>query len=267
MARRGFHVLGLSVWPFTTRIRVLGLVYTILCWINEVERLAFYFLFSSVMLLVVSLTLWWRDVIKEGLYLGCHTRLVVRGFRLGMFFFLLSEGAFFFSFFWAFFYYKIGTNSEEIPWPPEGIVVVDFAGIPLLNTVLLVSSGVTVTWGLKAAKHYNRLETLKGLFLRVFLGVIFTGFQAKEYYECYFTIIDGVYGSLFFIITGFHGLHVFIGRLFLTIIFFRCLLGHFAKPFNYFGLEASIWYWHFVDIVWILLYVFVYCWGSLRYFN
>lgn len=114
---------------------------------------------------------------------------------------------------------------------------------------MLVSSGVTVTWGLKAAKHYNRLETLKGLFLRVFLGVIFTGFQAKEYYECYFTIIDGVYGSLFFIITGFHGLHVFIGRLFLTIIFFRCLLGHFAKPFNYFGLEASIWYWHFVDIV------------------
>ena len=107
---------------------------------------------------------------------------------------------------------------------------------------MLVSSGVTVTWGLKAAKHYNRLETLKGLFLRVFLGVIFTGFQAKEYYECYFTIIDGVYGSLFFIITGFHGLHVFIGRLFLTIIFFRCLLGHFAKPFNYFGLEASIWY-------------------------
>lgn len=166
----------------------------------------------------------------------------MRGFRLGIFFFILSELAFFFSFFWAFFYYKIGTNSEGMPWPPIGIVVVDFAGIPLLNTVLLISSGVTVTWALKAARYYNRVETLKGLFFTLLLGAMFTGFQAKEYYECFFTMSDGIYGSLFFIITGFHGLHVIIGIAFLTIMFFRCFLGHFEKPFNYLGLEASIWY-------------------------
>nr|ABF60124.1 cytochrome c oxidase subunit 3 [Hiatella arctica] len=263
----GFHVLGLSLWPFSTSISALGLVYTFLSWINEVDSVAFYVLLSSIVLMVASLTLWWSDVIKEGLYLGCHTSVVVRGFRLGMFFFLLSEGSFFFSFFGAFFFFKIGTNSEGMPWPPEGIFVVDYAGIPLLNTVLLVSSGVTVTVGLKAAKHYNRISTLWGLKYSIFLGVIFSCLQLEEYKECYFTMMDGVYGSLFFMMTGFHGLHVCIGTIFLTIMLFRCYFGHFEKPFNYFGLEAAVWYWHFVDIIWILLYLLVYCWGSLEYFN
>lgn len=115
MSRRGFHVLGLRVWPFATSISILGLVYTILGWINGFREWAIILMFRRVTILSARLVFWWGDVIKEGLYLGCHTSLVVRGFRLGIIFFLLSEGAFFFSFFWAFVYFKIGTESEGIP--------------------------------------------------------------------------------------------------------------------------------------------------------
>jgi len=179
-----------------------------------------------------------------------------------MILFILSEICFFFSFFWAFFHSSLVPTIElGSVWPPQGIEVLNPFSVPLLNTAVLLSSGATVTWAHHAIISGKRDEAIQGLFLTLILGALFTSLQVMEYIEASFCIADSVYGSVFFVATGFHGLHVIIGTTFLAVCWFRLLYHQFTRH-HHFGFEAASWYWHFVDVVWLFLYVCIYWWGS-----
>jgi cytochrome c oxidase subunit III len=209
---------------------------------------------------------WWREVIKEAENEGHHKPVVQLGLRYGMALFICSEVMFFAAFFWAFF--EASLYPKELPyevpggmWPPEGIETFDAFGLPLMNTVILLLSGVTVTWAHHALREGNRKGLLQGLAVTVILGLLFTSLQAYEYGHAAFTFTGGIYGSTFFMATGFHGFHVIVGTCFLAVCFFRAKAGHF-KPEHHFGFEAAAWYWHFVDVVWLFLFICVYWWGG-----
>jgi heme/copper-type cytochrome/quinol oxidase subunit 3 len=187
---------------------------------------------------------------------------VQKGLSMGMILFIVSEVMFFFGIFWAFFHSSLSPNIEiGAVWPPKGIVTFDAWKIPLLNTIILLTSGASVTWAHHALVAGNRSETTLGLIFTVCLGLVFTMFQAYEYSHALFTIRDTVYGSVFFLATGFHGFHVIIG----TIFLFACLLRHLNYHFttkHHLGFEAAAWYWHFVDVVWLFLFISIYWWGA-----
>lgn len=206
---------------------------------------------------------WWRDISREGAFQGLHSAIVELGLRWGMLLFITSEVFFFLRFFWAYFHASLAPNVElGSLWPPVGIQVFNAFGVPLLNTIVLVSSGVSVTWAHHALISGDYSETTKGLFITVALGIYFTMLQGLEYYEATFSFADRIYGSTFFIATGFHGLHVIVGTLFLLVCLLRHLKGEF-RPAHHFGFEAAAWYWHFVDVVWLFLYLALYWWGGV----
>lgn len=243
-----------------------------------------------------TMVAWWRDVIKESLT-GENTSLVVRlGLRYGMVLFIASEVMFFVAWFWAFFGAALFpgalepvtladgsqmTNLQGNPaylgndgrlhytgdvWPPRGVVPLDPWALPLLNTLILLLSGTTVTWAHHAVQTGNQRGLVNGLILTIVLGVMFTALQAIEYNEALAGGLfkfsgGGIYGASFFMATGFHGLHVLIGTIFLTVCLFRALAGHFT-PTRHFGFEAAAWYWHFVDVVWLFLFAFIYVLGN-----
>ena len=215
-------------------------------------------------LLVVILTsvVWWRDVIREGLFQGHHTAKVAAGLRQGMILFILSEVVFFGAFFWGFFHSSMGPAVElGSTWPPVGVVGLDTFSVPLLNTVVLLSSGVRVTWAHHSLLAEDKRGVVWGLVVTVVLGAYFTYLQVNEYIRSFFTISDGVYGSCFYVATGFHGLHVLIGRTFLLVCLFRAVNDSFSAA-HHVGLERAAWYWHFVDVVWLFLFTFVYWWAG-----
>jgi cytochrome c oxidase subunit 3 len=185
--------------------------------------------------------------------------LVERGFQIGILLFIFSEVLFFISFFWTFFHRRIAPNSDlGISWPPFRLEGIGPFEIPLLNTLVLLRRGITVTWS-----HYLLLQNLKReipLIITLILGIYFTILQGFEYLESRFTFSDSVFGRVFFIATGFHGIHVLIGSILLIYSLFRIILSHFTL-FNPIGYEISIWYWHFVDVVWLFLFSFIYWWG------
>nr|ALO81701.1 cytochrome c oxidase subunit III [Phyllochaetopterus sp. AW-2015] len=219
-------------------------------------------LFLGLMLLPLTMICWWRDVIRESTFLGYHTSFVTSGLRMGMVLFIISEICFFFGFFWAFFHSSLAPSPEiGCSWPPAGITPLNPFAVPLLNTAILLASGISVTWAHHSLLNGNRCYTVMSLFITCILGAYFTLLQAMEYYDAPFTIADSVYGSIFFVATGFHGLHVIIGTIFLTTNLFRTYAYHFT-PQGHFGFEAGAWYWHFVDVVWIFLYLSIYWWGS-----
>nr|BCH36380.1 cytochrome c oxidase subunit 3 [Acanthaster planci]BCH36402.1 cytochrome c oxidase subunit 3 [Acanthaster planci]BCN86738.1 cytochrome c oxidase subunit 3 [Acanthaster planci] len=219
-------------------------------------------LIAGTLLLTLTILNWWRDVIREATFQGSHTLPVNTGLRYGMILFITSEICFFFAFFWAFFHSSLAPTIElGVSWPPTGISPINPFLVPLLNTAVLLSSGVTVTWAHHSILAGNRTESIQALFLTIALGIYFTALQAWEYYDSPFTIADSVYGSTFFVATGFHGLHVLIGTTFLLICFLRLIFFHFSNN-HHFGFEAAAWYWHFVDVVWLFLYVCIYWWGS-----
>ncbi|MDE1931238.1 MAG: cytochrome c oxidase subunit 3 [Alphaproteobacteria bacterium] len=202
---------------------------------------------------------WWRDVIIEAEFQGFHTPVVQIGLRFGMALFIASEVMFFSAFFWAFFssaLYPVGGI-----WPPKGIRPFDPWDIAFLNTMVLLLSGTTVTWAHHALIEGDRKNLVRGLLVTVLLGISFTCLQAFEYSHAAFGFKDGIYPSTFFMATGFHGFHVIIGTTFLAVCLFRAIAGHF-KPDHHFGFEAAAWYWHFVDVVWLFLFICVYWWGS-----
>ena len=209
---------------------------------------------------------WWRDVVAEAEGGVDHTGVVQTGLRMGMVLFIASEVMFFFAFFWAYFNSSmpIFSFAAAETWPPAGIVPLETWELPFLNTLILLSSGATLTWAHHALKADNRKQLMVGLVLTWALGFLFLGTQAIEYGHAAFTITEGIYPSTFYLATGFHGFHVFVGACFLVVCTFRARSGHF-KPDQHIGFEAAAWYWHFVDVVWLFLFCWVYWWGSFGY--
>lgn len=259
--RHPFHLVDQSPWPFLVSLSVLSLATGFVMYMHCYQFGAYLFLFGFISVIFVA-SVWWRDVIRESTFQGHHTKQVQIGLRSGMILFILSEIMFFFAFFWAFFAASLSPSIEIGGiWPPPGVAVLNPWEIPLLNTVILLLSGATCTWAHHAIVAGDRFNGFLGLGLTVLLGAIFTGFQALEYIEAEFTISDSIYGSIFFMATGFHGVHVLIGSTFLFVCLFRLIKHHFTKE-HHFGFEAAAWYWHFVDVVWLFLFVSIYWWGG-----
>jgi cytochrome c oxidase subunit 3 len=220
------------------------------------------FLFLGLINLILSMSFWWRDVISEGTYLGNHTLAVQRGLNMGVGLFIISEALFFLGIFWAYFHSSLSPTVEMgALWPPMGIDSINPFELPLLNTIILLSSGVTVTYAHHSLIKGDRAGALYGTVYTIVLAVIFTALQGVEYTVSSFTISDGTYGSCFYFGTGFHGLHVIIGTAFISVGLWRILSYHITDN-HHLGFEASILYWHFVDVVWLFLYISVYYWGS-----
>jgi len=218
-------------------------------------------LFIAGLVLIFSIIQWWRDVIREGTFQGLHTLKVQKGLQWGIILFITSEVLFFFSFFWAFFHSRLRPCLEGgAIWPPAGVSPFNPFGIPLLNTAILLRSGASVTYTHHRLLENEHVRAILRLGITICLGFYFTVLQAYEYYEASFSIADSVYGSTFFVATGFHGLHVIIGSSFLAACWGRLLLCQFSSS-HHFGFEAAAWYWHFVDVVWLFLYISIYCWG------
>ncbi len=213
----------------------------------------------GLLLVLMTMFFWWRDVVREAHYQGHHTPVVQIGTRYGMMLFIASEVMFFLAFFWAFFDFALYPRTGV--WPPEGIEPFDAFDLPLMNTLILLLSGTTVTWAHAALLENDRKNLLLGLGITIVLGISFTALQAIEYSHAAFGFKDGVYPSTFYMATGFHGFHVIVGTLFLIVCWIRAYLGHFT-PQQHFGFEAAAWYWHFVDVVWLFLFVCIYWWGS-----
>lgn len=254
-----FHLVDKRPWPILSAFTVLSLVSGVAKWFHSFTTDLFFISFILTSLVIFQ---WWRDVVREGTYQGLHTTSVGIGLRWGIILFITSEVLFFFSFFWAFFHRSLAPSIEiGTQWPPLGIKPFNPFQIPLLNTAILLGSGVTVTWAHHALMEGNFTQTKQGLLLTVLLGLYFTSLQGLEYYEAPFCIADAVYGATFFIATGFHGLHVIIGTIFLLVCLVRHISGHFSA-LHHFGFEAAAWYWHFVDVVWLFLFISIYWWGK-----
>ncbi len=214
---------------------------------------------------------WWSDVIKEGREHNAHTKIVQKGLSIGMIIFIVSEVMFFVAFFWSFFHARlfphemIASDPWSVAasiWPPKGIETFDPWNLPFMNTLILLLSGTTVTWAHHSLIHNKRAEAVRALGITIFLGVSFTLLQAYEYHHASFTIDQGIYPANFYLATGFHGAHVIIGTVFLAVSYFRAKKGHYDAPNNILGFEFAAWYWHFVDVVWIFLFIFVYILGK-----
>nr|YP_010443302.1 cytochrome c oxidase subunit III [Apogonia splendida]UTE83830.1 cytochrome c oxidase subunit III [Apogonia splendida] len=254
-----YHLVDASPWPILGAFSAMITMVGIIKWFHLNNPNLFYL--GLITTSMVSFQ-WWRDIIRESTFQGLHTHQVTMGLRWGMLLFITSEVFFFISFFWAFFHSSLTPSIElGMTWPPKGITPFNPLQIPLLNTLILLTSGLTVTWAHHSMMDNDFNQTTQSLALTVMLGIYFTLLQGYEYQEAPFTIADSVYGSTFFITTGFHGLHVIIGTTFLLVCLLRHMNNHFSST-HHFGFEAAAWYWHFVDVVWLLLYISIYWWGS-----
>lgn len=249
-----------SLWPLCVSISLFNLLRVSLLWLQGVVTYD-QVIFMGLVLVGVSL-LWWKDLFRESM-LGYHTHKLEARLRVSMILFILSEVFFFVSFFWAFYDAALSPTIEiGIVWPPKGIVPLRAYAVPLLNTVILLTRGVTVTWA-----HHRLVEnffskTVISLSFTVLLGAYFLSLQWLEYAEAQFSISDGVFGRTFFMSTGFHGVHVIIGTCFLFYVLLALIKGKLLY-FHHFSFEAAAWYWHFVDVVWLILFISIYWWGGL----
>nr|WP_295378929.1 cytochrome c oxidase subunit 3 [Pseudoxanthomonas sp.] len=273
-----------SKWPFVGSISMFVTMFGVASWLNDAAWGKWTF-FAGVFLLCATLFMWFGDVIRESVS-GNYNKQVDVSFRMGMVWFIFSEVMFFAAFFGALFYARqfalpwLGGEGDGVmtnallwdgfssAWPSAGpgqvggqFQTIPAWGLPLLNTLILLTSGVTITIAHHALKAGHRKQLLVFLGLTVLLGCVFLFFQAEEYIHAYkelnLTLGSGIYGSTFFMLTGFHGAHVTLGTIMLAIIWLRCARGHFSKD-DHFGFEAVAWYWHFVDVVWLGLFLFVY---------
>jgi cytochrome c oxidase subunit 3 len=255
-----YHLVSPSPWPIYTSTALFTVTTTGVLSMHGFYVVGYLF-FIALFNLIVSMTLWFRDVISEGTYLGNHTNAVQKGLNLGVGLFIVSEALFFLAIFWTFFHSSLSPNIElGAQWPPMGINGINPFELPLLNTIILLSSGVIVTYAHHSIIQGNRKGALYGLVYTILLAVLFTALQGIEYTVSSFTISDGLYGSCFYFGTGFHGLHVIVGTAFLAVGFWRLLAYHFTDH-HHLGLESGILYWHFVDVVWLFLFISIYYWG------
>lgn len=254
-----FHLVDARPWPLTGSIGAITLTSGLIIWFHQ-HNINLFLLGTTITLLTIIQ--WWRDITREGTYQGKHTIIVTNGLKWGIILFIISEVFFFISFFWGFFHRSLAPTVEiGATWPPQGIQTFNPIEIPLLNTIILLCSGITVTWAHHSLIENKHSQATQGLTFTVLLGIYFTILQGIEYYESRFTIRDSVYGSCFFMATGFHGIHVIIGTTFLLVCLIRHIKFHFSSK-HHFGFEAAAWYWHFVDVVWLFLYTTIYWWGS-----
>ena len=288
-----YHILQPDPWPLIGAMSALALASGGIMWMKGAHYGSLLFGFGAICVLFTMFS-WWSNVIKEA-HQGDHTPVVQLHLRYGMVLFIASEVMFFVGWFWAFFdfslfpapiAYDMATHTTSViadaaagaaTWPPKGIEVLNAFKFPLLNTIILLTSGTTVTWAHHALIHGqrggektglwgligvgNRDGVLKGLWLTIILGLTFSSIQAYEYSEAPFPFKGINYGASFFMATGFHGFHVIIGTIFLTVCLIRAYKGDFT-PRQHFGFEAAAWYWHFVDVVWLFLFVSIYVWGG-----
>ncbi len=261
LQRHSFHLVDPSPWPLVTAMGVLSMVFGGVMLLNYFDG-GKNLLILGLITTILSAGIWWRDIVREALFEGYHTSIVQNGLRLGMILFIGSEIMFFFAFFWAFFTSSLSPvfNIGGV-WPPIGVKVISPWDLPLLNTILLLSSGASITWAHHSIVGGFKVEAENGLLLTLLFAIYFTMFQLIEYLSAPFSMSDGVYGSTFFLATGFHGFHVIIGTIFLFICSLRLYYFHFSSQ-HHFGFEAAAWYWHFVDVVWLFLFLVIYWWGG-----
>lgn len=285
-----YHLVDPSPWPFVGSMAAFVLTFAVVLKLhpsmlgagieNFVNFMGWWIIAPGMLLVLYTMLRWWLDVVHEAEVGKHHTPVVQIGLRYGMALFIASEVMFFAAFFWAFFDNSLfATDPQQFVrydaiggiWPPKGTKVFDPWDLPLLNTMILLLSGVTVTWAHHALREGHRKDVLQALGITVFLGLCFTALQAVEYSEAPFSFAmlltegklteGGTYSSTFYMATGFHGFHVMVGTIFLAVCWLRVRKGQFT-PTHHFGFEAAAWYWHFVDVVWLFLFFAVYIWGS-----
>ena len=257
-----YHVVDPSPWPLIGSIAAGVMATGGIFWMHSADWAPWVF-FAGLAGVLYTMFAWWSDVIREANG-GDHTPVVQLHYRYGMILFIASEVMFFVAWFWAFFDFSLFPPDGEAVggvWPPKGIVALDPFELPLLNTMILLCSGTTVTWAHHALIHGDRDGLKKGLWCTILLGILFSAIQAFEYSHAPFSFGGNIYGSSFVMATGFHGFHVLVGTIFLAVCLKRAYNGDFT-PKQHFGFEAAAWYWHFVDVVWLFLFCAIYVWGS-----
>ncbi|MFN0262587.1 cytochrome c oxidase subunit 3 [Tepidamorphus sp. 3E244] len=262
-----YHLVDPSPWPFVGAVSAFLMAVGTITYLHGGSALL---PIPGLLGVLYTMFMWWRDVVREAEVQGHHTKVVQIHLRYGMIMFIASEVMFFVAWFWAYFdaalyadeaIQVLRTEHTGGVWPPEGIATFDPWHLPLINTLILLTSGTTVTWAHHALLHGDRNGLKWGLILTVALGALFTCVQVYEYAHAAFGFSDNIYGATFFMATGFHGFHVLIGTIFLLVCLVRALKGHFT-PTHHFGFEAAAWYWHFVDVVWLFLFICIYVWGA-----
>jgi cytochrome c oxidase subunit III len=269
-----YHLVDPSPWPILGAIGAFVMALGAIMWMKAIPvdglKPGSYIFGVGLIAVLFVMASWWLDVIKEAQTPGVHSPIVSLGLRYGMILFIASEVMFFVAWFWAFFdaalfpgapieYARTAFTGGH--WPPKGIESIDPWHFPLLNTLILLTSGTTVTWAHHALLHNDRKGLVNGLILTVLLGISFTCVQAYEYAHAPFAFKGSIYGATFFMATGFHGFHVIIGTIFLIVCLLRALAGQFTSQ-RHLGFEFAAWYWHFVDVVWLFLFSCIYVWGS-----
>ena len=264
-----YHLVDPSPWPVIGSVSAFVLAIGAIAWMHNMFTGAPLVFAAGALGVLYTMFGWWRDVILEAEHGGYHTRVVQLHHRYGMLLFIASEVMFFVAWFWAYFNVALFPDAAKDfartafiggVWPPKGIETFDPWHLPLLNTLILLTSGTTVTWAHHALLEGDRDGLKKGLWLTVLLGLTFTAVQAYEYSHAAFDFKGNIYGATFFMATGFHGAHVIIGSIFLIVCLARAYAGHFT-PKQHLGFEFAAWYWHFVDVVWIFLFACIYVWG------
>ncbi|NWG45107.1 MAG: cytochrome c oxidase subunit 3 [Alphaproteobacteria bacterium] len=260
--KHDYHLVAPSYWPLTGSIGAFVMALGLISWMHADEgglfNLPWWIALVGVALVLWTMIGWWGDVIKEAEVEKAHTPVVLIGLRYGMALFIASEVMFFVAWFWAYFNAALFPHDHGLSgWPPEGIETFDPWHLPILNTIILLTSGTTVTWAHHALQHGDRQAVKFGLWLTVLLGASFTAIQAVEYSMAGFDFAGNIYGATFFMATGFHGFHVIVGTIFLAVILMQIYRGHMSAE-RHFGFEAAAWYWHFVDVVWLFLFAAIY---------
>jgi len=265
-----YHLVEPSPWPAVGAVSAFLLAVGLIVWMRHMFDAAPIVFGLGAVGVAYTMIGWWRDVVREAEHQGHHSRVVQLSHRYGMILFIASEVMFFVAWFWAYFNTALfPANVHDVmrtellggTWPPKGIETFDPWHLPLLNTLILLTSGTTVTWAHHALLENDRQGLKWGLICTILLGISFTCIQAYEYSHAHFAFKGHIYGATFFMATGFHGAHVIIGTIFLSVCLLRAYLGQF-KPSQHLGFEFAAWYWHFVDVVWLFLFICIYVWGA-----
>nr|YP_005353013.1 cytochrome c oxidase subunit III [Philanthus triangulum]AET62613.1 cytochrome c oxidase subunit III [Philanthus triangulum]QNV11907.1 cytochrome c oxidase subunit III [Philanthus triangulum] len=254
-----FHLVTSSPWPLLTSLNIFSFFIGM---VDMMSNKNFILLLMSLMNLILCMIQWWRDVIREGTFQGMHTKMVYKSLRMGMILFIISEVMFFMSFFWTYFHLALMPSIHiNMMWPPKGIIMFNPYEIPMLNTLILLTSGFSLTWAHHSLIYNNLKESILSMKITILLGFYFSSLQMFEYYNAPFSMNDSAFGSIFFMGTGFHGLHIIIGTIFLITMLYRMKKNHFSMN-HHLGFEAAAWYWHFVDVIWLLLFLIFYWWQT-----